>query len=543
MYFKNADYKKRPDQEFTTCDHNTCSIPNHMVIADERDAPEITITYKYKTLEDRTRAEIIEIIKAMNRRGKLVSKVWVCKALNFGERKGDDFFAAIKRDGLIVELQARRHNRNCGTFYRIAGNKWKRLVQKKHALMRRELNGTNKGVFKNSPKGSLAEKKTEEISCPAGGGAGEQVKEINEVNEEKENNYPNYENLDISSLEEIKNREETFNDSDTEKEFDIDVSITGNGFVPYERKKLKKRDAKSYPDGSPGDGLNGTQYTMHGCFDRLISFNEEADMIRRLEDACYSDAPGLIPLIARSVARRIDSQVITQESVDKMITIIERNGWSISFREVILKFDKILEENVQKLNKFDYSSTSDTISYMVYGHDDGDIAYRINEALIKFSYLKDVDAVREDDEEAVSNLISTHGFPVHASLYALHQFNLSDDTFRFIIDEYKDTLYREMAENKFIYNFVKNAMQLKFVDWDEFDKFLLAYAGHLKVVLNSNKLSSPELDSFYADLAYEHRQKYGIRRDGIPRIADPNYSERGVNAGRDFKQITWPVYN
>lgn len=471
--------------------HNTINIPDSMVIASSSDIPEITIRFDFQDTEERTKVEVESVIRCMNERGKFVSKLWICDKLNFKERKGDMYFTALKREGRICELTAVRHGRRVGTYYRIASHDIKRKMQMKHAEMRRELRGSFRELL-NSPKGSLGE-----------------AREENQTN---------------------------FSDSPGSSE---------NDFGPEERISLRhQRFMRNFEDGSPGDGREHTFYTSKGCFDRLTNPEtnpREYQMIQKLVDV--SNDGMLIPAAARSAARRIDSLVINDQSVDAVCKIIKEKKLAYNLIDIIRNFEQILTENTYVIRKDEIDVIGDQINLMTEGSTEKYLnatMHTIYKNFIKYNKLPDGHPLLSFD--SICNEIRSVPFlPIYGILIILSMLNKFDSLFiKRIADEFKDRMYKELTDDIAACSFVKKFKNFDFVNWNEFETYRIYAVGSLRCMLFVNRLSNRKLDNFFNQLTFVDKL-YGNGSKQLSGSADIYNSSRGEDISRSSEQNPWSV--
>ena len=438
--------------------HNTLSIPDHMVMASEKDIPELTIKLGFSSPEERTKGEVFALIQHMNRLGKFVSKTWVCNRLNFKERKADDIFAELKREGLIEDFMAVRGGRNNGSYWRVSGKKARREMQVVHANMRRALRASPLESI-NSPKGSL------------------------------------------------KNRE------DFQTDFVSGVGLEKE-FEPTEKISLRHQAVtRNYEDGSPGDGQNGTQYTEAGCFDRMIcpeSHPIEYALMECLIDV--SDDKMLTPAAARSAARRMDSGVINKQSVAKMCDIIRSKDLAFSLLDIIRNFEDILKEHCETIRPGELDYIKDQITEMAEGSSENYVFKEITLASKPLYELNpDVEKLTYQDYH---NFIITYGFPVYAKLVVLSLSKYyKPHIIKLLAAEFEDKLFAEMSANIAVYNFLKNFKKFDFIDWAAFAKYRHKKVDSLRCTLFINKIKNRKLDMFanqlhFFDRLYAHGNQH-----------------------------------
>jgi hypothetical protein len=462
-----------------------------MVMAMNDDVPEITIKFNFTDTEERTKAEVTALIKCMNDQGKFASKTWVCEKLNFKERKGDMYFTALKRDGVILELNAIRHGRRMGTFYRINTKEMKRKMQIAHATMRRNLRAQFR-EFNNSPKGSLVE-----------------TREENQT-------------ISNSSGDDIKNE-----------------------FGPEDRISLRhQRFLRNHEDGAPGDGTEHTFYTSKGCYDRLTdqdSNPREYEMIEKLS-AVSSDGM-LIPAAARSASRRIDSLVITPESVDAICKIIIEKKLAYNLIDIIRNFEDILNEHTSVVRKEELDCIADQINEMAEGSTEKYLNNTIH--LVYKHYGKFLNLPNKHKYlsfDSICNEINGHpSLPVYATLIILSLMpNFDKDLLPSIVSKFKERFYKELSTDLTVYDFIKKFNNLKFINWKEVDKHRFKTAGALRCMLFVNKLSNRKLDRFFNQLNFLDRLYANGSRQHTG-VIDVDNSPGSENISRGLKSDPWSV--
>lgn len=459
MLWKPASFVKTEENSRRPVAHNTVSIPDSMVIASEDDVPVLSVALNFSSIEERTKGEVVALIAHMNSLGKFVTKEWVHKKLNFGARKADDIFTELKREGKIEEFYAIRAHRNTGTYWRIAGKKARREMQRVHARIRRNLRAPFLESI-NSPEGSL---------------------------EKREEPKP----FSVSGVE-------------------------GTSLEKTEKISLRHQAVtRNYEDGSPGDGLNGTQYTEAGCFDRFTAPEKygtpEHEIIETLTELSVDKL--FSPAAARSAARRFDSGVINNASVAKMRNIIETKKLAYTLLDLIRNFDEILKENCEVIRKGELSCIEDQINEMAEGTSP-DSVYK--ELALATKWLKaDVPVAPEQATyDNYCNYIESNALPVYAKLFILSiSKHYSPSLLNRLVNDYKIKFYKDMVSNRAAYDLVVGAKRFEFVNWREFYDFRKNTVAELRCTLLVNKLRSPTLDSFSSQLnflsrLYDRGQQY-----------------------------------
>lgn len=458
MLWKPACFVRTEEKQRRPIAHNTLSIPDHMVMASEKDVPEIAIKLNYSSIEERTKGEVFTLIQHMNNQGKFVSKEWVCSKLNFKERKADDIFAALKREGKIEDFMAIRGGRQHGSFWRVSGKKARREMQRIHATMRRNLRASSLESI-NSPKGSL------------------------------------------------KNRE----DFQT-------ISVSGDplekDFEPVKKISLRHQGvSRNHEDGSPGNGLNGTHYTEAGCFDRLTNPEEnpvEYDLMDRL--SAVSIDYMLTPAAARSAARRLDSGLINQQSVSKICDIIKSKDLAFSLLDIIRNFEEILKEHCEVIRPGEISYISDQIKEMAEGTTD---TYVYKEILLASKALYELDAkAGKLTYQDYRNFVNSYAMPVYAKIVVLSLSKYYDPAIiKSLVNEFEKHIFAEMSANMAVYNFLINFKKFNFIDWTSFVKYRHEKVDSLRCTLFINKIRNRKLDIFasqlhFFDQLYAHGSKH-----------------------------------
>lgn len=470
MFFKLADRKKKEGEEFKPCEHNTCGLPDKDVIVQFCDVPTVEISYSFTSMEERTKAEIVAIIAAMNKKGKFVSKEWIQNVLNFKSRKADDLMRALKQENKIVELAAIRNARIRGTFYRLAGNKAKRMVQRVHAMMRRNKRAINKESFNSPKKGSPQTEKP-------------------------------FQNLNSSGVCEKINNE--VGEAETHSE---------EKFQPLKKAGRGQSYRQHYPDGSAGDGLNGTCYSANGCMARLTNPEREEEycLVAELLGATVDFT--MTPGTARSIARRIDSGLITPENVAKIKNILEENKLTYTAFDLVIEFKTLLEKYTEKLIPEELWYFDNKINNLIFGSDSKQIIKDYTHASDLIKPLIQTYNNKPEVLTAKLSLVFDEDFvPAYAKLMCCYGLYISDDVISYLLNKFKNKIYRQLAENKAVYNFVKNKLPAGFVNWDEVDTLHMEIAGACKSTLYVNKLNHNVLNNYYTQLTFADLKKHGER--------------------------------
>jgi hypothetical protein len=363
MLWKPCAFVKTEEKPRRPIAHNTLSIPEHMVIAGESDIPVLAVRLDFKSIEEKTKGEVLALIQHMNKLGKFVSKEWVFTRLNFKARKADDIFTELKREGKIEDFLAVRGFRQHGTYWRIAGKKAQREMQLAHASMRRALRASFLESI-NSPTGSLKIKEEDQTISASG--------------------------------------------NDAEKDFE-----------PTEKISLRHQAVtRNHEDGRPGNGLGGTHYTEAGCFDRLSDPEGnpvEYALIERLADV--SDDKMLTPAAARSAARRLDSGVINKITVSKICKIIESKQLAFSLLDLIRNFDEILKEHCETIRPGELECIKDQIDEMSFGTAESSVFHEISLASKMLRELDpDVEKLTYTD---YYNFVKSYSIPTYAKLVGM----------------------------------------------------------------------------------------------------------------------------
>lgn len=470
--------------------HNTVNIPDHMVIAMSEDVPEVTIKFNFADTEERIKAEIEAVIRCMNEQGKFASKSWVCDKLNFKERKGDMYFTALKRDGIILELNAIRRGRRIGTFYRINTKAMKRKMQIAHATMRRNLCGHFKESI-NSPKGSLGETREENQTI-----------------------------LNSSGKD--------------EEEFGSEHRIS----------LRHQRFLRNHEDGSPGDGTEHTFYTAKGCFDRLTNPDNNPREYAMMEKLIsVSNDAMLIPAAARSAARRIDSLVITPESVDAICKIIIEKRLAYNLIDIIRNFEEILNEHTSTIRKEEIDVISDQINEMTVGSSEKYINNTIH--LIYKHYSKFLKLSKNHEylsyNSICNEITGQPSLPIFGTLIILSLMpNFDKDLLPSILTKFKERFYKELSADLAVYEFMKKFKNFNFINWREVEKYRFKTVGALRCMLFVNKLSNRKLDRFYNQLNFLDRL-YATGSEQHAGFIDVDYSPGSENISGSFKSDPWSV--
>lgn len=431
-----------------------------MVVTTAADVPTVTMIYNHKTRLEKDEAEVFETIKAMNLLGKFVSKAWICHVLNFKDRKADDIFTSLKRDGKIEEFLAVRAATVKGHFYRVAGNIWKRKMQRVHASLRRTLRADHKRVLPRlSQKGSLT-RATFSNQSP--------------------------------EPELINNQETKADDS---------------AFGAVVRKVIKSKERKKdYPDGSEGDGRNGTCYSALGCHLRLTGEIKENPVEYKMVEDLLSVSGDFVfePVMARSLARRIDAGLVTPQSVARLLNILKSKNWVLPMRTLILNFEKLLTENTEKIIPDELHTIEGRINFIVDGSSNEHVLKHCGKARKNLDYLTltSTPASARTTEKLIAAFTVNH-LPVYANLFAVHQLGIPDDVITDLVHEFKDKLFAEVAADIKVAVFLKDVLKFKFIDWNEFLNFRINFVGDLCATLNINKFTNRKLDTFFVGLT-EH---------------------------------------
>lgn len=480
-FIKTAEYPRRPIA------HNTINIPDHMVIASSSDVPEISIKLNFDSIEEKTKGEVFALIQHMNRLGKFVSKEWVWEKLNFKKRKADEIFSELKREGKIEDFLAIRGKRQLGTYWRVCGKKARREMQVVHARMRRELRASYLESI-NSPKGSLENREESQAISVSG------------VSLEKE----------FESIEKISLRHQAV--------------------------------SRNYEDGSPGNGLEGTQYTEAGCFDRLSDPDKnpgEYELIEKLADVSYDKM--LTPAAARSAARRLDSGVINKESVAKMCSIIKSKALVFSLLDLIRNFEEILKDNCDKIRPGEIDYIQDQIKEMAEGTSD---TYVFKEIILASKMLRELDNNAEKlTYQDYYNFVDSYAIPVYAKLIVLSLSKYyKPSILKLLASEFEQKLFSEITSNIAVYNFMINFKKFNFIDWSAFVKYRREAVASLRCTLFINKMRNRQLDCFasqlhFFDSLYAHRDQ---QHAGT--ILEYN-SQGDIDSSRSFESSAWACSN
>lgn len=458
MLWKPASFVRTEEKPRRPVAHNTMSIPDHMVVASANDVPEIAIKLNFTSIEERTKGEVFALVQYMNKLGKFVSKEWVCSKLNFKERKADDIFAALKREGKIEDFLAVRSGRQLGSFWRVSGKKARREMQVVHAKMRRELRASYLESF-NSPKGSLKSRE------------------------------------DSQTI--------SFSGNELEKEFE-----------PVKKISLRHQGvSRNHEDGSPGNGLHGTHYTEAGCFERLSNPEEnpaEYEMIERLADVSIDRM--LTPAAARSAARRFDSGVINKQSVSKMCDIIKSKDLAFSLLDIIRNFEELLKEHCEVIRPGEISYIADQITEMAEGSTDTSV---FKEILLASKAVYELDAIgRKLTYNDYYNFVKSYAMPVYAKLVVLSLSKHYDPSIlKLLAVEFEKNLFSEITANMAVYNFLINFNKFNFIDWAAFAKYRRDKVDSLRCTLFINKIRNRKLDMFasqlhFLDRLYDHGSQH-----------------------------------
>lgn len=472
MFWKSSSYVKAAGQAKTPCSHNTCNIPDHMVMASSKDNPKIEIRYDFKSIEERTEYEVLAVIRCMNDKGKFVSKEWICHTLNFKSRKADDIMSELKRQGLVQDFMAIRDGRVHGYYYRVAGKKAMRAMQRKHASMRREMRGEHLKSLPNSPDGSLS------------------------TREEKTNTSQ-------ISGEEQKLKEET-----KEKKL---VPKTEQGLIIVTHPKLNPPGGKvrnrHHTDGSLGDGLKNTQYTAAGCYARLTDKENHKEDVKIAENFCKlasQTSRVFHSILARSLCRRIDSGALNMLVINKLSRVIVAMGINPTLYELVYNFEDILARGSET---FETPEELEDIASRCVQIVDITPSDQLRQDYLKasdfYKQLQSYAFVHEDNGGELSSLcLSTHrvrGFSCHAALFGMHQNNVSDELMLKFVDANKDDLFVELSNNNAAVVILRDKLRVTAVNWFEFASFRVNYLHRLRADLYVDGLKSAELDKFYYD--------------------------------------------
>jgi hypothetical protein len=484
MLWKPACFIKTAENPRRPVAHNTINIPDHMVIATPSDVPELSIKLNFTSIEEKTKGEVFALIEHMNKLGKFVSKAWVCDKLNFRERKADDIFAELKREGKIEDFLAVRGTRQHGSFWRVSGKKMRREMQKVHALVRRSLRASLLESI-NSPKGSLETREDSQAISSSG----------NDLEEEFEK---------------------------TEK-----VSLRYQSF------------SRNYEDGTQGDGRNGTQYTEGGCFNRLTDPEKnpvEYDMIERLAEV--SEDKMLTPAAARSAARRFDSVIINKQSVAKMCDIIKSKDIAISLLDLIRNFEDLLKEHCETIRPGELDSIKYQIDEMTDGTTD---TYVFKEISLASKMLHELDAnVEKLTYQDYYNFVSSYSIPVYAKLVVLSlSKHYKPNIIKTLAAEFEKNLFSEISANMAVYNFLINFKKFNFIDWSSFAKYRSEKVDSLRCTLFINKIRNRKLDHFSNQLHFFNRL-YAHGSQHNSGIVNEYNSEGYYNTGGSLEPTTWP---
>jgi hypothetical protein len=482
MFWKIARYQKKEGEQYAPCVHNTFGIPDSMVMASLSDIPVVEMAYNYASSDERLIGEVLAIIGCMNKQGKFVSKHWISEKLNFKSRKADDIIAELKREGKINEMVCIRNAHKHGSYYKLAGHKWKRIMQLAHARLRKDIRAAraaNKESFNSPKKGAQhSEVPFSEISNETG------------VVEE--------------------NKEESLAES--------------NGFSKLKRESKKSNSPKRhYDDGTPGDGISGTCYSANGCFARLTNpdFTYEYGLMEELISVSRNGL--LCPSVARSAARRIDSGLISPETVAKVKNIIIEKSYCYDIRDIILNFEQILKENTEKLHTDELWLIEQNINAAIDGTDSTKFNKDVTAAIELFTptYNADPKYINTSFEKLLK-LFNAPYIPNYAKLVAAYSCRVPTELLKRLLNEFKQSIYKSIAGNKTTYNFLKNKLKITFIDWDEIDAFKQAMLEDIKCTLYVNKLSNNKLDTYYRQIHFP----YKVYANGCEQFA-------GVSVGHD----------
>lgn len=487
MHWKPASFVKTEEHPYRPVHHNTTGIPDHMVMVSTKDVPVVTMQYGYTDIEERTKAEVVAIIACMNEQGKFVSKAWVCEKLNFKDRKADDLFTALKKEGRIAEYLACRKGCNNGHFWRVAGKEMKRKMQRAHAKLRRDLRASQMESFNSPYDGSL----------------------------EPKDNSPN-----LSPF-----RAEAVN----------------NGFGTVQKISLRHMaHSRNHEDGAPGDGLNGTQYTQQGCFDRLTNPDNKVEyaLMETLIEASHDQF--LSPAAARSAARRIDSGVITSESVSCLTAAIKEKKLCYSLLELIRNFEELAKEHCTFVRKEELDIIKEQIHDIVEGTAKRHVHEEIrisNKMLQHISKLPPGDSGLSFD--CLSGLLESDHLAIYAKLFILSVYdNVSDDMLKRLTAKFKHRLYSELSADLTAYNFLSSCPNFNFINWNEFKQFRKKYVANLRCTLFINKLSHKDLDSFYMQLNFMEKL-YDDRIEQHSGVVAEHYTSGDSDSGRSVESLAW----
>ena len=437
--------------------HNTVSIPDHMVMANSDDIPEISIKLNFDSIEERTKGEVFALIEHMNKQGKFVSKEWVCNKLNFKERKADNIFVALKREGKIEDYFAVRGTSQRGTFWRVTGKAMRREMQRVHAAMRRNLRASlYESIY--SPKGSLNDREDSQT---------------------------------ISSNRDNSNEE----------------------FVPAKKVSLRHQSvSRNYEDGSSGNGLNGTQYTEAGCFDRLTDPDSNPVEYKLIEKLCEVSVDGMLtPAAARSAARRLDSGVINTESVIKMCEIIRSKDLALSILDIIRNFEQLLQEYVEKIRPGELDYIEEQIRDITQGTSEESV---YKEIALASKTLKELDYKEGQlTYQDYYNFVDSYALPVYSKLVVLSlSKHFKPSILKLLAVEFEQKLFAEITANRSVYELLINLKKFNFIDWSAFAQYRRDAVASLRCTLFVNKLRNRKLDEFsvqlnFIDKLYAHGDK------------------------------------
>lgn len=471
MLWKPCAFVKTEERPRRPIAHNTLSIPEHMVIAGESDIPVLAVKLNFKSIEDKTKGEVLALIEHMNKLGKFVSKEWVFTRLNFKARKADDIFTELKREGKIEDFLAVRGIRQHGTYWRIAGKKAQREMQLAHASMRRALRASFLESI-NSPEGSLKTREEDQTISASG--------------------------------------------NDAEKEFE-----------PVEKISLRHQAvSRNHEDGSPGNGLEGTHYTEAGCFDRLSNPENnpvEYALMERLAEV--SDDKMLTPAAARSAARRLDSGVINKITVAKICKIIESKQLAFSLLDLIRNFDEILKEHCETIRPGEIDYIKDQIEEMSSGTSE---SYVFKEISLASKTLRELDSnVEKLTYTDYYNFVKSNAIPVYAKLVVLSMSKYyKPSILKLLAVEFEQTLFAEITANLAVHDFLLNFKKFNFINWAAFAAHRRDAVDNLRCTLFINKIRNRKLDMFahqlhFFDHLYDaHGSEYNAG------VTNEYYSER-----------------
>jgi len=490
MFFKLADRPKQEGEEFKPCVHNTCGIPNSMIIANISDVPEINIKYNYPNMYERTLGELVEIMKCMNLKGKFTSKEWLCRTLNFGERKGDDLIVDLKKRGLIEEVYAVHHARMKGFYYRLAGRKWKRVMQKQHALLRRSLRAVNQESFNSPKKGSLPQEKP--FSNPS-------FVEEPRVEEKTEVLTQNPEN-NINSSE----SERPWNygkDGGELGDQPLVVVPEEHGYAVLPRRKpnnIPGLKRKHYPDGKPGDGKDNSCYSAEGCMSRVMdAVNNPYDNFITNKIIELSSDKIFIPSFARSLCRRIDAGTISKASLIALEDYLNKNpnkGFTVI--KIIKNFESIIAPAFDMFIREELPSWNEQITRMV-------TASKLKNFLPNFKLALELaeNAVKENYSyfKFLGMFQWRTSLPFYCRLASLVCSKADEETIVSpFIQEHKSEIFDEIIGNLEVYNFMKalNSMySMPGLDWDLIDNSRVRTVANMKTIFQIHNYKHHSLEA------------------------------------------------